>query len=138
MKRRTFLATSLVAALALPGASVAMDMIEYKPGVITDALARGETVFVDYYTDWCSTCAAQHRMIEALRKENPAYDDAVTFVKVDWDVYADHEVATSRDIPRRSTLIVLKGEEELGRVVAASSKRLVGGLLDTALTAAGS
>lgn len=137
MIRRTFLA--LVAASALvPFAAQAGETIEYEPGVIQEALDRGETVFVDYYTSWCSTCAAQERRIEALRAADPAYDAGLTFIKVDYDIYADHEVSTSRNIPRRSTLIVLKGDDELGRVIAQSSERKVKGLMDAGLAAAGS
>lgn len=134
MKRRTFLSLAALAA-ALPALASAGETIDYTPGVIEAALERGETVFVDYYTDWCSTCAAQERMIEKLRAENPAYNAGLTFVKVDWDEYADHEVSTSRNIPRRSTLIVLKGDEELGRVVAQASQRKVQGLMDAGLAA---
>jgi len=39
-------------------------------------------------------------------------------------------------VPRRSTLIVLKGDKELGRIVADTSKSSIKALMDTALTAA--
>ena len=135
MNRRHFLAAAAALGLA-PAFAQAGDFVAYEPGVIETALQNGETVFVDYYTDWCSTCAAQARMIDKLRSENPSYDENITFVKVDWDEYGSHEVATSRNIPRRSTLIVLNGEDELGRVVAQSSQRKVQGLLDAGLAAA--
>lgn len=135
MNRRYFLAAAAALGLA-PAFAQAGEFVDYEPGVIQTALENGETVFVDYYTDWCSTCAAQARMIEKLRSENAAYDENITFVKVDWDVYGSHEVSTSRNIPRRSTLIVLSGDEELGRVIAQSSQRKVQGLLDAGLAAA--
>jgi hypothetical protein len=40
------------------------------------------------------------------------------------------------NIPRRSTLVVLKGDQELGRIVAGTRKGDIKALLDRALQAA--
>ena len=112
------------------------DMVDYAPGLIQEALAEGKTLFVDFAADWCSTCARQERVITALRAENPAYDENIMFVRVDWDDFGGEEVSTSRNIPRRSTLLVLRGEEELGRLVAGTDTDEIRALLDTALSAA--
>ena len=137
MNRRSFLAT-LAATTALPMTAIAAQgFIPFdNSDPIAAALARGETVFVDYATDWCSTCAAQERVISRLRAENPAYDANITFVRVDFDAFGNAPVSTSRNIPRRSTLIVLKGDQELGRIVAGTRTRDIQALLDTALAAA--
>ena len=139
MKRRDFLISTLAASLALPGAAFAMELrtIEFDDSdPISAALAEGRTVFVDYTTDWCSTCAAQLRVMNALRSENPEYDANIVFVRVDYDVYGKAPVTTDRNIPRRSTLIVLKGDAELGRIVAGTSKDDIKALMDAALSAA--
>lgn len=136
MQRRTLMGTALALTL-LPLPSFAADYVDYEPGVIEAALADGKTVFVDYAATWCSTCARQERILADLRGKNPAYDEAMTFIKVDWDAYGDHEVTTSRDIPRRSTLLVLRGEEELGRIVAGTSESDIKALLDIGLSANG-
>lgn len=137
MNRRTLLGLAL-AATALPFTAHAGGdgWVDYTPGVIENALADGKTVFVDYSATWCSTCAAQERAIGALVKENPAYLQNMVFVRVDWDDYGSHEVSTSRNIPRRSTLLVLKGDQELGRIVAGTSKSAIQELMDTGLAAA--
>lgn len=133
MKRREFILSAAALSL-LPGLALAAgDTKDYAPGLIADALARGETVFVDFAADWCSTCARQERVIGSLRGQNPAYDKAMTFVRVDWDQFKSHEVTKSRNIPRRSTLIVLKGDQELGRVVAGTSEADIKALLDLGL-----
>jgi thioredoxin 1 len=135
MHRRTFILAAISAA-TFPKFALAGETIDYTPGVIQKALDEGKTVFVDYATDWCSTCAAQERMIERLRGENAEYDKNIVFVRVDFDEYANKPVSTDRNIPRRSTLIVLHGDQELGRVVAVASKRKIQGLLDAGLKAA--
>ena len=135
MIRRTFLALAASFA-ALPVFAEESITLEYTPGLITERLAAGETLLVDYTTDWCTTCAAQKRQIGALIGENPAYRENITFIHVDFDEYRRHEVSTSRQIPRRSTLIVLKGEDELGRIVADPNKTAIQELMDTALAAA--
>lgn len=134
MIRRSFLAMSACAALALATpAFAAKDSIEYMPGDIKADLAKGKTLFVDYYASWCGVCKRQGRVLDKLRSKNPAYDKAMTFYKIDWDVYAKHDVSTSRNIPRRSTLLVLKGDKELGRIVAGTDENEIRALLDKGL-----
>ncbi len=131
MKRRSFIAVT-AAALMTPLAAMA-EFITYEPGLIQNALDEGKTVFVDYSATWCSTCARQDRVINELRAANSAYDEGMIFVKVDWDDFKNHEVTTSRAIPRRSTLLVLRGEEELGRIVAGTAETQIKGLMDAGL-----
>lgn len=133
MNRRETLALGAAFALA---PSLAQAAIEYTPGLVAERLAAGETVFVDFTASWCTTCASQKRTITAFRQENPAYDAAVTFVDVDWDAYGNSDLAKTLAIPRRSTLVVLKGNQELGRIVAGTNKAQIKALMDTALAAA--
>ncbi|MEO0904893.1 MAG: thioredoxin family protein [Pseudomonadota bacterium] len=134
MKRREFIALSAAATL-MPIAAQAAETLDYTPGLVKERLAAGETVFVDFKADWCTTCRAQERVIGALRAENAAYDEAITFINVDWDEYGRGDLALELNIPRRSTLVVMRGEDELGRLVARTSRSDIQGLLDTALAA---
>jgi thiol-disulfide isomerase/thioredoxin len=93
-------------------------------------------VFLDFTATWCSTCAAQARVIEALKAETPAYEQAISFIDVDWDTYRNADLTRSLEIPRRSTLVVLKGDAELGRLVAETGASRIKALMDTALAAA--
>jgi len=139
MNRRQTLAFGVAAliGMSLPMSSAkAGDTVDYTPGLIQEALAEGKTLVVDYAAVWCSTCARQERVIADLRAENPAYNENITFVRVDWDEFGSEEVSTSRNIPRRSTLLVLKGDDELGRIVAGTGIDEIRSLLDRALTAA--
>ena len=68
-----------------------------------------------------------------LRAKNPKYDQNLTFVRVDWDKYSSAEVSTARNIPRRSKLLVLKDDKELGRIVAGTGIDEIKALLDSGL-----
>ena len=132
MNRRHFLITSAALA-ALPAATLAQmapeGWLDYEPGLIEKLLGEGKTVFVDYSASWCSTCKAQERVITEIRAETDKYESMV-FVRVDWDEYGRAKVTTSRKIPRRSTLLVLKGNQELGRIVAGTSRADIQALMD--------
>ncbi|MCV6576399.1 MAG: thioredoxin family protein [Cohaesibacter sp.] len=129
---RTIFAAFL-AFFAMLSLALADQKSDYKPGLIKEALAQGKTVLVDYKASWCSTCARQERVIDSLRKANPAYDEAITFINVDWDQYGNHAVTTERNVPRRSTLLLLKGNQELGRIVAGTAQSQIKALMDKAL-----
>ncbi|MGR3712548.1 MAG: thioredoxin family protein [Shimia sp.] len=134
MHRRSFIALS-AAALALP--AVASATVHYTPGLVKKHLAAGDTVFLVFGTEWCTTCAAQDRTINALKAANPDYETNVTFIHVDYDEFGQAALTRDLKIPRRSTLVVLKGDQELGRIVAGTSKSQIKALMDTALTATG-
>lgn len=137
MNRRDFmlLTAAVTTVPALPAFAGVDGALEYTPGMVDDLLGKGKTVFVDFSATWCGTCKAQERVINALKADNPDYN-AITFVNVDWDNYGAGELSTWLNIPRRSTLVVLKGEDELGRIIAGTSKGAIKKLMDVALGAA--
>ncbi|WP_343080302.1 thioredoxin family protein [Ostreiculturibacter nitratireducens] len=135
MNRRDFLALTAAVTLAAPLAARA-EPIAYEPGLLEERLAAGETVFLDFKATWCSTCKAQERVMDALKAENPDYERLITFIVVDWDTWKDDIITAEMNIPRRSTLVVLKGDEELGRIVAGTGRDEIKALMDTALAAA--
>lgn len=124
MNRRKFLiaSTALAALPTFASAQMAPEgWVDYTPGLIQSLLDEGKTVFVDYSASWCSTCKTQERAITDIRASTDTYE-AMVYVRVDWDAYGRHTVTTSRKIPRRSTLLVLRGSDELGRIVAGTRK----------------
>lgn len=135
MIRRHLLALG-AAALLLPatGASAA-ERLFYEPGMAEAAMAEGQVILLDFFAPWCTTCRAQERVLDALRAENPDYDRVITFITVDWDAYGDGELSRALEVPRRSTLIALAGETELGRIVAGTSEEEIRALLDAAVAA---
>lgn len=133
MIRRRFIAT--IAALIAAPFMASAEALDYTPGLVKERLAAGETVFLDFKASWCTTCAAQERVIDALKAADPAYDAHITFVNVDWDQYGKHAFTKDLQIPRRSTLVVLSGDQELGRLVAQTGQSEIKALMDVALKA---
>jgi len=134
MKRRDFIALT-AAGITLPSLTHAANL-QYKPGMVEEHLNAGETVFLDFKASWCTTCAAQERVLEKLKAENDSYEHVITFIDVDWDTYAKAQFTQRLKIPRRSTLVVLKGDAEIGRLVAETREEKIKELLDSALAAA--
>lgn len=137
MNRRDFIALTSTATvtLALPRVTRAAGLA-YTPELLSERLAAGETVFLDFKASWCSTCAAQERVIAALKAENPDYVQKITFIDVDWDLFGRSAIVKDLKIPRRSTLVVLRDDQELGRLVAQTGRAEIKALMDTALQAA--
>ncbi|MCB1406970.1 MAG: thioredoxin family protein [Rhodobacteraceae bacterium] len=133
MHRRSFL-TLTAGALLLPLAARA-DWTPYAPGVLQPAMDRGDRIILNFYATWCGTCARQQRVMTTLREQNPAYDQSLTLIQVDWDDYSDSALVAEFNVPRRSTIIALKGSEELGRTVAGTSVAEIQALFDAALNA---
>ncbi|WP_375688347.1 thioredoxin family protein [Pseudooceanicola sp. LIPI14-2-Ac024] len=134
MKRRDFMGLA-AAGLVLPRVLSAAPL-EFTPGLVAQRLAAGDTVFLDFKASWCSTCAAQEKVLTRLKAANPDYEANITFIDVDWDTYGRSTYTQSMNIPRRSTLVVLKGDQEIGRLVAETREAEIKALLDAALSAA--
>ena len=71
-------------------------------------------------------------MLKELRASNSQYDKSITFVLVDWDTFSLHDVTISRNVPRRSTLVLVTGGKE-SRLVAETSEQKIKALLDKGL-----
>lgn len=134
MNRRTLMISA--AALALAPAALADTREFYTPGLAEAAMAAGEVVVLDFWASWCSTCAAQQRVLAALKAENPDYARRIRFITVDWDEHGRGELSRALAIPRRSTLVALDGQAEIGRIVAGTGRAEIAALLDAALRAA--
>lgn len=133
MQRRTFLTLSAAATL-LPMAAQAQ-FRAYSPGVAEQAMANNERTILNFHTNWCPTCARQERIMDMLIGENPAYAQQLTLIRVNWDDYANSDLSRQFAVPRRSTIIALRGQTELGRTVAGTSESVIRGLFDSALNA---
>jgi thiol-disulfide isomerase/thioredoxin len=133
LTRRHLLLTGLAASV-LPTASVA-DIQAYSPGLAEQAMRDGKRIVLIFGADWCSTCRRQERIIADLRAASPRYDAELTMIRVDWDAYGTGDLSRALAVPRRSTLVALKGQTELARIVAGTRESEIKALFDRALTA---
>lgn len=136
VSRRIAIAAAIVALaiasfLAAAPAS-ALTVTPYTPAALAAAQASGKPFLIDFFATWCTTCRAQERVIEGLIEQNPAYGK-IPVIRVDWDEHERGELVRSMAIPRRSTLVIMQGETELGRLVAETGKDAIAALLDLAL-----
>lgn len=131
-RRELFLGASMLA--LVPFAAQAAEYLVYEPGLPEQRLAAGETVLLDVYAPWCGTCRAQSRAMEDLRAANPAYDAAITFIRMDWDTFGRSDYARSLGVQRRSTLVLMRGDQILGTIVADTRADNIRALMDLALT----
>ena len=125
--RRTFaaLALALPLAVALP----ALAAMKFSGAELMAAQKTGKPVLVEVSAPWCPTCKAQKAVLSELDKQ----DRFKTFVKleVDFDTQKDDVKALKANM--QSTLIVFKGEKEMGRLVGVSTREAIEGLLAKAL-----
>ncbi|WP_137153197.1 thioredoxin family protein [Devosia sp. FKR38] len=133
LDRRAVLAlmAGLVASSALTAPASALDIADYSEENLAKLQAWGKPFLLDFYASWCVTCAAQQRVLDDLTKAEAKYA-AIPIVRVDWDKYGNGELAKSLAIPRRSTLVLMRGTTELGRLVAETRQDQIAALLDLA------
>ena len=120
------------AAAAIRPAS-ALEVITYTEQTLAEAVGSDEPYLIDFFATWCTTCAAQERVLESLVARDPAYA-AIPIVRVDWDQHSRGELVSRMGIPRRSTLVLMRGTTELGRLVADTCESAIAALLDLATT----
>ena len=70
--------------------------------------------------------------MSALIDENPAYQ-AVTVMKIDWDVHGGTEVSQAHGVRQRATLVMLSGGEEVGRVSWSARRKDIEALFKAAI-----
>lgn len=128
INRRNFIAyaTAASAVTLMPALAFA------KTPAFTDAAFKaaqkdGKSILIEIHASWCPTCKAQAPILNGLL-ETPKFKDMVSF-RVDFDDQADQVRAFGAQT--QSTLIIFKGDKEMGRSVGDTDPASIEALLAT-------
>jgi thioredoxin 1 len=115
--------------LAVTSGALAQPIQPFSTAALKAAQAKGEPVLVDAYASWCPTCRKQAPTIDAMAND-PAFAKLV-ILRLDYD----NQTAEKRDlgIVQQSTLIVYRGDKEVGRQVGLTDPQQIKTLADSAL-----
>lgn len=112
MPFKTFARAAAVAfAIAASTSAFAFESKPFDAVQFKAAQDAGKPVLVDVFASWCSTCKAQHKVLDTL-KDKPDYA-ALTIFQVDFDKQTD--AVKGFGVSKQSTLIAFKGATEKSR-----------------------
>ena len=127
-RRSAFIA---LAGLGFTGAipALALQATKYSAATLADAQKTGRPVLVEIHAPWCPTCKAQAPILDKLLSSDK-YKSFVTLA-MDFDTQKDDVKAVKATM--QSTLIVYKGNKEVGRSVGDTNAATIEALLAKAL-----
>ena len=115
--------------LVLAGASAhALEVKPYTAAALAEAQKADKPVALHFRADWCPTCRAQDKVLEQLKSE-PGLD--LTVLAVNYDTEKDLKM--QYQIRTQSTLVVLRGQKEVGRSLNDTSAAGIRAALKTGL-----
>ena len=127
--RRALQRWAVAAALAVAGhAAWALDVQPYTAELLADRQQTGGAVALHFCADWCTTCAAQKQALTALR-DDPSLAAMLVLV-VDFE--RQKKLRRALGVSAPGTLVVYKGEEEVGRSSGQTARASLWALLTRA------
>lgn len=123
--RQLIVSTLLLASVAL---AHALEVKPYSAAALAQAQQADQPVALHFHADWCPTCRAQEKALQALGTEKGL---DLTVLKVDYD--NEKELKRQFKVNSQSTLIVLRGTKESARLVGDTSKLNIMNALKSAL-----
>lgn len=123
--------TVLLVLLAAAVRAEAPEPIEYIPGLKEERFANGETLLVKFKTEWSLTSERQEEILFELMAEHPSYAEKLTFVTVDYDTYGKSRMAERLKVERHGTLLIMRDNKVVDRLVASIDKRELKAFLDS-------
>ena len=112
------------ALLALISFSAFSEVIHFDPKIYDELRQQGKPVIVHTDASWCPICKKQKELLSSIEQE-PRFRQ-VTVLIVDID--ADKDIMKSLHLSTRSLFIAYKGNLEVGRSMADTSKDSIEGL----------
>ena len=120
-------ALGLGAVLTLP--ALALQGTKFSAASLADAQKAGKAVLVEVGAPWCPTCKAQAPILGKLL----GTDKFKSFVKLDIDFDSQKADLKTLGVQQQSTLIVYKGDKEVGRSTGDTNPASIEALLTKAL-----
>ena len=109
----------VICALFLSSTAYAGGVMKFTEAGFNQLKQDNAAVLIDVHATWCPTCRKQSKVIKAYFKQYP--DSDLTVLKVDFDDQK-HWVKHFKAF-RQSTLIMYKGEKEIGRSIAQTNEK---------------
>jgi thioredoxin 1 len=128
ISRRLVLLASALAGLALMGPATAGET-PFTLQAFETAQKAGKPILVEVHAVWCPTCKVQIPILGKLTADQKFKDMVV--LRVDFD--DQKEIVRKFGVQMQSTLIVFKGEKEVGRSVGDTNANSIAALLGKAI-----
>ncbi len=116
----------LIALAASPSWSAAT---RFTADGFAQAKKAGGPILIEVSAPWCPTCRAQKAVFSELEKQ----DRFKSFVKLEVDFDSQKDALKALGATMQSTLIVFKGDKEVGRLVGETKREAIEALFAKAL-----
>ncbi len=118
MSMRRLLAVFTLA-LAVAGPVAAWSTrADYSQAAFSAAAKEGRVIVLDFHADWCPTCLKQATVLAELGEEAALRE--VVLLVVDYDTAS--ELKSRFGVSAQSTIVVLRGEQEISRATGVTVK----------------
>ena len=125
IKRILSLAAGVAAVTMITAGALAEEPKPFDREAFDKARAEGKTVLVDFDAGWCPVCKKQAQAIPQVLKQDK-FQQVIVF-KADYD--SQKELKKQLKITHQSTLVLFKGEKEVGREQGITTASAIGELL---------
>jgi thiol-disulfide isomerase/thioredoxin len=131
-RRSTFRLAAIAAAMTFAGSFAAAaapnEPKDFDQAAFQQAQKQGEPILIDIYASWCDVCKRQAAILDTLRK-TPKYASLVTF-RINYDTQKDLMRTFKATV--QSTLILYRGQTEVGRSVGETQPEWIEDLVSKA------
>ena len=104
-------------------------MSKFTPAALADAQKTGKPILVEISAPWCPTCKVQKPILDRLLTS----DKYKSFVTLEMDFDSQKDDLKALKAQMQSTLIVYKGDKEVGRSAGDTNPATIEALLAKAL-----